>query len=298
MQSYSELANWDGSLSAPLATSTSAPSSPHEQHTPTHTILFPDVSVMFDSPSPPSPPDSILTDKVKPFLSPFVLPVIHLVCFSSRYPPSHIPIATTPTHTLTPYMIYTTNFFPNLTSNKFSRPIFFPSSILANTTPFVRFIVKSRPISRPLLPHPTLFSSQTPMNPSFLHKNARLWRISLSIQMTPPRGLRRGTTRLCQNKTRDQDLFRRVYFTSVRQDFRDDFVYLDPGSPKVKIAILHSHITTTTAAYSRSACRSISHRVHLSFALCPTGTDHRDTFEITTTFAPDRQYVQSRTHSF
>jgi hypothetical protein len=130
--------------------------------------------------------------------------------FSRRYRPSHIPIAITRTHTHTRYMISTINFFLNLTSNKFSHPIFL-ISILANTVPFVRFIVKAYPIRRPLLRHPIPLSPQTAMNPSFLHRSARSWRISLLIQMTPPRGRRRRTTRLCQSKTREQDLFRQVF---------------------------------------------------------------------------------------
>jgi hypothetical protein len=58
MQPYSELANWDGSLSAPVP-SDSAPD------------IFPDVSAMaVDSLSAPSLSDPTLPDKVRLFLGP------------------------------------------------------------------------------------------------------------------------------------------------------------------------------------------------------------------------------------
>jgi hypothetical protein len=129
MQPYSELANWDGSLSARVAASASAPSSPPEHHTPSDPDsagLFGDVSVMVDSLSPPSPPDSTLIDKVRVFES--IYAPCYSPCFFSRvYHPSPIPIATTLTPALPRYTIYITNFFPNPTNNMSSQPILFLS---------------------------------------------------------------------------------------------------------------------------------------------------------------------------
>ena len=138
-QPYSELANWDGALSARVATSASASSSsPPEHHTPSDpdsANLFGDVSVMVDSLSPPSPPDSTLINKVRVdmFCRAHIF-VFFYSPFSQRgHHPIHIQIATTVTLTLHRYTIYTTNLLPNLIPNKSSQPVFFFFTVLALT---------------------------------------------------------------------------------------------------------------------------------------------------------------------